>query len=306
MDGHRWFTEYNTTRYLRELPDDALSKRAFHIANNLWSTGPNSEVTPPRQPENRQRLIRIYVHTIAEQVSRGRIVDTISEAEIRKRASHHYIPPNLNALFTGSPDCWVKFGKREHIREAFERGILRATLASSYNDPSLNEAQRDDELSHFARTPNWQLNFRLLGINEKGQKVHWPHRSVEFFEGTRSNDFYVWCCSAVYDARNFSDFEEYDAASIIRNRHVFSERLREAMRSKLPSTSMHSGRIEYYDPYDINPIILRPIFSKNFSYMYQNEYRFAWGVAGGQSDRHLYLDLGQLSDICEMLELRAR
>lgn len=304
MQGNEWFAEYHRSLYLRELPEAALLQRLEHIAQNLWSTGPNSEVTPPRSPENRQRLLRAYVHAIAEQVRRGRIVRSISEAEIRQNASLNYVPPDLVAPFTGSPVCWVKFGKREHIRPAFERGLLKVTLASSYNDPSLNPAQRDDELHHLSRTPNKQMLFTLRGLDENGQEVDIPHQPLEYFEGISSSDFCVWCCSAAYDARVFSDFKDYNAALIIRDQQAFSYRLENAMKAKLANISMQAGRVQYYDPYDIDPTLLRPIFVKNFQYMYQNEQRFAWEVSAGQNDKDLFIEIGPLSDICDVLEFR--
>ena len=304
MRASDWFAEYRGSLYLRKLPDLALSQRLEHIEQNLWSTGPNSEVTPPRNPEARQRLLRAYVHAIAERVRRAGINRSISEAEIRRRASQNYVPPDLVAPFTGNPVCWVKFGRRVHIRSAFERGSLKVTLASSYNDPSLNPAQRDDELQHFSRTPNKQILFGVVGLDEHGQEVDIPCEPLEYLEGVRSNDFYVWCCSAAYDARIFSDFKDYDAALIVRDQQAFSERLEGAVKEKLGNISMQAGRVAYYDPYDINPAFLKPIFVKNFQYMYQNEQRFAWEVGVGYNEENLFVELGPLSDICEILEVK--
>lgn len=305
MQGNEWVAEYERSLYLRELPNDALLQRLEHIAQNLWSTGPNSEVTPPRSSENRQRLLRAYVHAVAEQVRRGRIGHSISEAEIRQNASLNYVPPDLVAPFTGSPVCWVKFGKREYIRAAFERGSLKITLASSYDDPSLNPAQRDDELHHLSRTPNKQILFTLRGLDQNGQEVDMPHQPLEYFEGISSSDFYVWCCSAAYDARIFGDFKEYDAALVIRDQRAFTDRLERTMKAKLGGGQMQSGRVAYYDPYDVDPASLRPIFVKNFQYLYQNEQRFAWEVGAGQKEKDLFVELGPLSDICEVLEFKS-
>lgn len=304
MPGNEFIAEYHRSRYLRSLPDEALLQRLEHIAQNLWSTGPDAEVTPPRKFENWKTLWRIYVHSVAEQVKRGRIIFSISESEVRRIASKDYVPPVLINPFTGSFDCWVKFGKREHIRSAFERGSLKITLASSYDDPSLNPAQRDDELLHLSRTPNEQALFTMRGVDQNGQEVEMSHQPVEFFKGFRSDDFYVWCCSAEYDARIFSDFKDYNAALIIRDQNEFLKRLEETMSLKLTGTSMRSGRVRYYDPYRTPPERLRPIFVKHFQYSYQNEQRFAWPVGTKKKEKNIFVELGPLSDICEILEFK--
>jgi hypothetical protein len=61
------------------------------------------------------------------------------------------------------------------------------------------------------------------------------------------------------------------------------------------------------------PVILRedewetwltPIFSKNFRYLHQNEYRFAWLSPDGQpTSTALFPVLGPLSDIAEYYEI---
>ena len=305
MKGKEWVAEYHRSLYLRELPDAGVLQRLAHIAQNLWSTGADSVVTPPRSAEIRHRLMRAYVHAVAEQVRRDGKDRSILEAEIRRAASEGYTPPELVVPFSGDPRCWVKFGKRVHIRAAFERGAIKVTLASSYNDPSLNPAQRDDELNHLSRTPNKQALFALRGLDQNGREVDFPHTPLEYFEGISSRDFYVWCCSAAYDARVFGDFKDYDSALVIRDQQAFTERLERTMKAKIGGVQMQSGRVEYYDPYDVDPAWLRPIFVKNFQYLYQNEHRFAWEVGTGQNDKDLFIELGPLSDICEVLEFKA-
>jgi hypothetical protein len=146
----------------------------------------------------------------------------------------------------------------------------------------------------------------MTGLDENGKEIDIPYQPVEYLEGIRSRDFYVWCCSAAYDARIFGDFEKYDAALIIRDQQAFSDRLASAMRSKLPGITMQAGRVSYYDPHDIDRALLQPIFSKNFRYLYQNEHRFAWEVDAGLHEKNLFIEIGPLHDICEILEFKPR
>jgi hypothetical protein len=56
--------------------------------------------------------------------------------------------------------------------------------------------------------------------------------------------------------------------------------------------------------YNIRRDQLVPIFSKNFRYLYQNEYRFAWIVTAEDALKPFLVELGPLNDIAEMLELK--
>jgi len=49
--------------------------------------------------------------------------------------------------------CLFKFGKEKHLRHALLTGSIRVAPASSYSDPSLNYAIRDDELSFTIHMP---------------------------------------------------------------------------------------------------------------------------------------------------------
>lgn len=65
---------------------------------------------------------------------------------------------------------------------------------------------------------------------------------------------------------------------------------------------MTARPLGYYDPYTTPQIV--PIFNKNFRYLYQNEYRFAWTVPEGErSLKEFFVELGPLHDIAEFLEL---
>ena len=82
---------------------------------------------------------------------------TFDEKTLRDAGVGSYAPPVLHSPFAGGPSGFAKYGKRDHIRASFERGVFRITPASSYLDPSLNSAQADQELEHAVVTPNEQL-----------------------------------------------------------------------------------------------------------------------------------------------------
>lgn len=228
---------------------------------------------------------------------------SFDEEALRRAASVAYQPPKLMTPFVGSPSGFAKFGKRQHIRRTLEEGVLRVAPAISFNDPSLNNAQRDDELLHWAVTPNEALVMRLIGLDEHGNEVEVPVEKGELFRGMSVPDFYVWCCGFGYDARLFHEFQA-EAVIVIRNMDEFRSRFSAAMQRVLPGSTMKYGPLSYYDPYITRREQLTPIFSKNFRYLHQNEYRFAWLPSNGQQTTDpLFPALGPLSDIAEYYEV---
>jgi hypothetical protein len=304
MSVQGWIQEYDASRYLRKQSDDALKYRYDTLAGNLWSTDVAGNVMPQRHPLHREAILRLVVHVLCEQSKRtGDPSFALDETAIRQAASATYQRPKLTTPFIGLPSGYAKFGKREHIKRTFEEGVLRVAPASGFNDPSLNSAQRDDELLHWAVTPNQQLMMRLNGLDEHGNKVEIPVKKGELFRGMAVPDFYVWCCGFGYDARLFHEFQA-DAVIVIRDLDQFRSRFFAAMQTALPGWTMKDGPLTYYDPYNVRREELPPIFSKNLRYLHQNEYRFAWSSPlGEKTSKPLYPILGQLSDIAEYYEI---
>jgi len=245
----------------------------------------------------------LIVHTLSERMERaGTAILDFSERELRDTASSSYRSPRLRTPFAGSPSCFAKFGKRDHIRDAFERGSLRIAPASAYNDSSLNAAQADLELEHYSVTPNEHLMFRLRGLNSQGKEIVMPAQHKELFRYMLVRNFYVWCCSLGYDARLFHDFEA-DAVLVVRDKTAFQKRLFAAAQKQIHAAKQIGGELNYYDPYTIRREQLTPMFSKNIRYLYQNEYRFAWTMPEDSMLAPFFVELGPLDDIAEIFEL---
>jgi hypothetical protein len=304
MTVQGWIQEYDASRYLRKLSDDQLKRRYDALAGDLWSTDAVGNITPPREPQHREQLLKLLVHVLREQGDRaGDPSISFDEGKVRGAASASYQPPKLTTPFVGSPSGFAKFGKRVHIRRAFDEGVLRVAPASGFNDPSLNAAQRDDELQHWTVTPNEQLMMRVIGRDNNGNEVEIPVEKRELFRGMTVSDFYVWCCGYGYDCRLFHEFEA-DAVIVIRDMDAFRSRFSVAMQKALPGWTSKDGPLSYYDPYTIRREQLTPIFSKNIRYLHQNEYRFAWSAPdGAKAAGPLFPVLGPLADIAEYYEI---
>lgn len=195
-----------------------------------------------------------------------------------------------------------KFGRRDHIAYALKFGRLRIAPASSYDDPSLNAAQTDKELEHYAVTPNEQLKMKVHGLNAEGKKVEIPVQKLELFRYMMVPDFHVWCCGLGYDARLFHEFKA-DAALIIHDNAAFCTRLAETVSRECPKYTKSEGAVQYYDPHTVKREELVPTFSKHFRYAYQNEYRLAWKVPNSEKMEPFFVELGALRDIASIVEL---
>jgi hypothetical protein len=188
MNPQEWlreYREYKQSRYLRERDETDLQQRFDELASNLWSTDVAGNVTPPRDPNTRSQLLRLILHVKFEQMERVEAPSAhfqFDEAAVRAASAAKYRPPQLKTPFSGSSKCLARFGKRKHIADAFDRGILRINPGSLYGtDPSLNPAQRDKELEHVTITPNEQLMLKVYGPDVEGNEVELPVQKKELF-----------------------------------------------------------------------------------------------------------------------------
>lgn len=303
-DPQQWLVEYQTTRYLRKLDEAALELRYRNLSANLWSTDRRGNPIPTRDPLRRSGILRLLVHTEFERMLQsGSSNIQFNETSMREVAIGAYRPPELVKAPTSDVGCFGKFGERDHIAQMFERGLVRISPASSYDDPSLNPAQADRELEHQTITPNKSLLFKLYRLDGDGNEVEHTVEKEHFFEFMNVPNFYVWCCGLGYDARLFHEFEA-DAACLIFEKQAFVNRLEEAVLKLLPTAKFENGPMNYYDPFTTEREQLIPIFSKDIRFLYQNEYRFAWRIDGDEPLEPFSVELGSLHDIAEYVELK--
>ena len=93
---------------------------------------------------------------------------------------------------------------------------------------------------------------------------------------------------------------------MIRDPKVFSHRLHEAAKSALPNCRFEAEHVKYVDPVLAAPHGLRVCFMKHFRYTYQSEYRAVWfPLQPTDALDSVFLNLGPLTDCCELIELEA-
>ncbi|MHC2104432.1 hypothetical protein [Methylobacterium sp. CM6246] len=201
----------------------------------------------------------------------------------------------------------VRFTEAKYVKDALEHGRFRIAPAGGYNDPSLNAAQKDDELSHAAvrgdRRIVMQINGYLPG-EDPSQARPMPVNWGEMFQYMNSANFYVLCLTDQFDARMFKDFDK-DAAIIIRDPVSFLRRLSAATASNFPQLQFKAGPVKYYDPYTVERQELEPGFSKNFSFSYQSEFRPTWWPCDPETQLSaFFIEIGDLTDIAEAVYVK--
>lgn len=194
----------------------------------------------------------------------------------------------------------VKYAEEVYVRQALS-GRLRLGGARSYHDPSLNAARRDDELVHMV---DWDSSVLPFGLPFTSPSFRNAPPVTRFRTETRiKTEFYVYCLSGGLRARLFNDFQA-DAALIIRDPIALLDRIQAAVSLQLPGAQVTAGPVEYYDPLHTTPAELRLPFWKSFAYAYQEEVRVLVTPSKGEATSdELFLDLGSLEDIAEVVTL---
>jgi hypothetical protein len=115
-------------------------------------------------------------------------------------------------------------------------------------------------------------------------------------------NYYFLCFSNDFDAHLFTDFEA-DACLIVHDPTALASRLEATAKAQLPDWLFGHFNVEYYDHYEHAPDEqINTMMSKDVFFGYEKEYRFCWAHPrdGSSAGKHLYLDLGSLTDITEL------
>jgi hypothetical protein len=222
------------------------------------------------------------------------------------RAASSYSRRKLN----WGDDVLVKYGSARFLRPALERGSFRISPANSYLDPSLNVARQDDELER--RLVDAAIDMTSV-LRQDVDKLS-PEERVLYTRPIRSvTNYYIFCMAGGWVPRLFDDFDA-DACLVITNPVRFARALRDAARGQLPDWHFVCEPVKYIDPVqDLRFLSGRaqerfaPFLCKDFRYLYQKEVRAAWLPPDPEVPRkdldHIFVDLGSLSDYCELIEI---
>jgi hypothetical protein len=300
--------QYRARRYLEHASDEELEQRLRDIMANMTGlneAGQMSFLVGERQFEH---LNMLFTHVLTEHQMRGRgFSANIMNNVMLPNATAPDIPKSVLALegrtLPKAGTYLVKLGKEEHIRNALEKGAIRVSPASSYDDPSLNQAIRDAELELEVHAHPSEVKMEVYDGSSGALKAPLqPFGNVTYTLRARTN-YYTYCMSAVYDYRLFDDFG-YDSCLVITKPREFIKRLIAGFRRIMPDWNGFAVPVSYYDPYNTTVEELNVFFCKHFRFAYQKEARIIWlPPAPVTSLKYIDLQLGSLKDCCEMIRL---
>lgn len=254
-------------QYLSHLSTTELSERSKYLIENLTTRETTGKIGLRNiAQETGQSLMRKFTHVLQELDNRnekqnpGFLKDSnVPTAMIDK--SNKLI--DLAQLAKNKNPHLIKFG----IKKFLKNYSVKVSLASSFNDPSLNTAQMDNEMKAiFTPHPN-EVELRRLD----GRKIEGVLGINLELQITR--DYYIYCSSLKFDNRLFSDFKA-DACLFIYDSQQFSEDLFKYMCTQINIEDHAYKPVTYLDP--IRPDMgekPQVEFHKHIKFLYQNEYR---------------------------------
>jgi len=286
--------EYRVRPYLANIPQGDLDKRYHAICRNVLTlVGPERNNHPIESFLSSWYWVRKLVH-----------IET--EYERRELKLPNFVPPfDLELLslktrfiprYPNACDFVVRYGEMSWLPQMLTEGTVILKCATAYEDESMNEARRDDELRH--HTFSSASNVRITG--PQGQ----PIRAIGDIRTTveLTSKYYLLCTSAECDPTLFQAFNA-DACLIIHDPDEFARRLEKAFAPVMGDSELLHFPVQYVDPYNPGPNAPdAPGAVKSFTYAYQKEYRFIWTPSrNSPTSTELKAKLGDLRDIAELL-----
>lgn len=297
--------DYARDRFMRGMSRDALAKRAMDIFSNFRTTKDDDAVSTATKDALQSYWYSRFAEVYVELELRGDASrETLNElvrtqewtgsftASTQLFAGRLPFPSDLQHPFL------VKYEHKRFLVPMLDRGHIRVSPASIYNDSSLNVATRDNELeAELFVNPLGRAGF--AGLPGPFAAAIDQRRPLIKSLGT---NYYVFCCSTRAMTRLAHDFRR-DACLVIRNVDAFKTRLDAAVRKVLGDWRFISAQVEYYDPLAVNEVEVDVLTSKHFRYAYQEETRFAWLPPSPMHElKPIEVELGSLTDICEIVD----
>jgi len=291
-----WRREYDNDSYMSHLSTEQLSGRAKYLIENITTLEANGKIGIRNvQTGLGSKLMRLFTHVLQELGNRSEsfVNNFMFGAAVPKPSienSQRLI--EIEAQYKKQSPHLIKFGKKKWINS------FKISLAKSFDDPSLNIAQMDDEMKAI-----FQPHPSELQITDMSGKDISGVKSVEVsFEIDR--DYYIYCSSHSFDYRLFGDFDA-DCCLFIFDSHRFSNDIMNELEKQVVLEDYGFKPVEYIDP--IKPETNgRPEieFHKHLKYSYQNEFRHAFIPKDNQSlDKDIFVTIPHLYEYSELINL---
>ena len=327
-----WVREYSRNQYCRFESREELHQRWQDIQVNTQVLKPSGKLGLTSE---------IIWYELGQHV----IVELLLRGEPLSEKNHHPRVQLTQPFFDGelcrraaqvvsnrgtTNDVIVKYGKREHIKDLYEKGTVYLNVASEYDKSTHNPAVKDDERTIVFRggcspangTGKFLNKNTVLGevgeLTESGEAkfstiFECPTLQEQEYvdlEVKMQTNYWMFCMADVLDQRLFADFEA-DSCVVIQ-RESFVNRLLWMAKLSLPNTKPAFGRVNYVDPLGAFPDsrktrvdVSMPIhMTKVFRYAYQREARFVCTPRRFQEQLEpRTLQIGPISDIADFIVL---
>jgi hypothetical protein len=274
-----WQLQYRGNRYMRDLPNDALSTRVGDLMTAMVTyTSDGKFGMKPVEGEFSE--MERFAHALEEMAIRGLNHRQVGVLEALNLPNE---PKARRALTALAGRSWpepilVKFGKLQHMAALLLGGKGRVSPASFYADPSLGRARSDNEARIAAYVHPTDAH-RFMGVRADGDgasavDLNVPYLGSTWIELHAKTDFYVYCMAQSCEPRMFADFDE--ACVVITRPEEFTSRIQNAIAEKLPGWTFIAEPVIYFDPFFARPHQMYAQLCKHFRFSYQREYRLLW------------------------------
>jgi hypothetical protein len=303
----QWRKQYRQKRYMEHLNIEELRRRAADVMTNVVELTAEAEIGVVPLHTDGEAWWQKWTHVLEEfQLRFGPYPAGWSKEALTDfpypRVEYPPVPPEYLALASRG-DLLLKFGKRAHMEAMVEHGQIRIAPASGYQDPSLNAAVHDDELSFESIAPP---GFKVMvSTNPDGPFVPVGGTRELRMKSTSPTDYFVYCMSFSARPRLFGDFEA-DTCVVITDPKGFIERVVAAVGPVLPGYAHARGKVKYADPhFDHGRMVIA--MTKHFRFAYQREFRMIWVPPVARADLEpFFITVGSLRDIATLITLPAQ
>lgn len=305
-----WRQQYRLRRYMEHLKEDDLQRRAKEIINNLTLLNEESKISPLPLSIKTEKWMILWTHVLEEFVIRfgpypaGFTTGSMKDVKIPDPRSP-LAPKAANAVKTTSfprGDYLFKYGKSKYLKQALNEKNIRISPVSSYNDPSLNPAIRDEELELSIYPSPSELKIKAYdGKTGKYKSDIHPENFV--YTARSKTNYYVYCLSLSFAPRLFLDFNA-GACLVIRKPGEFIEMILSIFEGKMKGWTGSSEKVFYIDPLNCPTADIDIFSSKHFRYAYQREYRLIWLPPDPkQALDYVMLEVPDINEYCYLVDL---
>lgn len=287
-----WELEYARYRYLQGMTDEALNERYHRLVRCMCSyLSLERAVVPILSCQSCWYWFRKEHQTRLEFEIREIVPPKVS------------ISPNKEPFWPSSSpvpngtDVIFRYGKRIHMREMVDGGLIRFSPAQAFNEEENNVARRDEELSKHAYRSG-----KNVTVTTPAGKTLPVIGDIRY--STTGPDYHLVCFSCVWDEQLFAAFDA-DTCVVVTQPEELARRIENAGTAVFPDWYFHHNPVQYFDPYELRKDeYFEPAMSKDFQFAYQNEYRFLWSqFCAAAVQGYQFVKIGASQDIMSMYDI---